>query len=38
MPYAIYSIDPPTTYAGFWVRAAAALIDTVILAILLIVL
>ena len=31
MPYAIYSIDPPTTYAGFWIRAAASLIDNVIL-------
>ena len=31
MPYTIYSIDPPTTYAGFWVRAAALLIDSAIL-------
>ena len=35
MPYAVYSIDPPTTYAGFWIRAAASLIDTIVLVVVL---
>ena len=32
MSYLIYSIDPPTTYAGFWKRVGAYVVDSLVLA------